>query len=168
MPIIRFAALCLVLIAVSPSVIAADEPILKLIGRDDKIVELKASELAGLPRTEVAAQDRDGKAITYSGVELSTLLAKLDVPKGEKLRGEWLRTFVLVSAEDGYEAVFALPEFDDLFTNQKIILADQLNGKPLEAKAAPFQIIVPNEKRHARWVRMVKEIRIVDSRKAKS
>jgi hypothetical protein len=27
----------------------------------------------------------------------------------------------------------------------------------------PFQVAAPNEKRHARWVRMVTEIKVVDS-----
>ena len=45
-----------------------------------------------------------------------------------------------------------------------VILADTRDGQPLEKYKGPFQVVVPGEKRQARWVRMVKEIRLVDSR----
>lgn len=41
------------------------------------------------------------------------------------------------------------------------MLAYALNGKPLEAHDGPLQIVVPAEKRRARWVRGVAVIRVV-------
>jgi hypothetical protein len=92
------------------------------------------------------------------------LLDKLKVPKGEAFRGEWMRAFVVVEATDDYRAIFALPELDPGFTDRVVILADTRDGHPLEKYKGPFQVVVPGEKRQARWVRMVKEIRLVDSR----
>lgn len=66
-------------------------------------------------------------------------------------------------AKDDYRAVFALTEFDSDFTDRTIILAYERDGKPLDDHATPFQIIVPGEKRHTRWVRMVKTIKVLDS-----
>ena len=68
-----------------------------------------------------------------------------------------------VDARDEYRAVFALPEFDADFTDRIIILAYERDGMPLDEKTGPLQIIVPGEKKHERWVRMVKEIRVSDS-----
>jgi hypothetical protein len=68
---------------------------------------------------------------------------------------------VLVEAADKYQVVFALPELDSLFTDRVILLADTCDGKPLPEKNGPLQIIVPDEKRHARWVRQVKSLTIV-------
>ena len=69
-----------------------------------------------------------------------------------------------MEAADEYRAIFALAELDPGFTDRVIILADTRDGEPLEKYKGPFQIVVPGEKRQARWVRMVKEIRVVDSR----
>jgi hypothetical protein len=33
-------------------------------------------------------------------------------------------------------------------------------GQPLDARVGPFQIVVPGEKKHARWVRQVTGLRI--------
>ena len=94
---------------------------------------------------------------------MSQLLKKVGTAQGETLRGEWLRAFVTVDGHDEYRAVFALPEFDADFTDRIIILAYERDGMPLDEKTGPLQIIVPDEKKHARWVRMVKEIRVCDS-----
>ena len=74
-----------------------------------------------------------------------------------------MRAYVTVDARDEYRGVFALPEFDADFTDRIIILAYERDGIPLDEKTGPLQIIVPSEKKHARWVRMVKEIRVCDS-----
>jgi hypothetical protein len=41
-----------------------------------------------------------------------------------------------------------------------IVLADRRDDAPLEAREGPLQIIVPDEKLHARWVRQVKSLTI--------
>jgi hypothetical protein len=66
-----------------------------------------------------------------------------------------MRLYVIVEAADGYQAVFALSEFDPDFTDRVIILADRRDGKPLPPPEGPFRLVVAGEKRHARWVRGV-------------
>ena len=66
-----------------------------------------------------------------------------------------MKFYVIVDASDGYQVVFALPEFDLGFTDRIILLADKRDGHPLSAPEGPFRIVVPGEKRHARWVREV-------------
>jgi hypothetical protein len=142
----------------------AEEPTLILRGVDGKAIRLSREDLQKLPRTELEAADHRGHKSRYAGVALRTLLDKLKVPRGEGIRGEWLRAFLVVDAIDDYRAIFAVPELDPGFTDRVIFLADTRDGHPLEKYKGPFQIIVPGEKRQARWVRMVKEIRLVDSR----
>jgi len=48
-----------------------------------------------------------------------------------------------------------LPEIDPAFTDRVIILADRRDGGPLTDKEGPWQVVVPGEKRQARWVRQV-------------
>jgi hypothetical protein len=167
--LIAFALLMAIASLPSATLRAADgektaEPAVVLRGVDGKTISLSREELQKLPRTEIEAADHRGNKSKYSGVSLRTLLDKLKVPRGEGFRGEWMRAFVIVEASDDYRAIFALPELDPGFTDRVIFLADTRNGQPLEKYKGPFQVIVPGEKRQARWVRMVKEIRLVDSR----
>jgi hypothetical protein len=37
-----------------------------------------------------------------------------------------------------------------------ILLADRRDGQPLAAAEGPLRLVVPDEKRHARWVRQVR------------
>jgi hypothetical protein len=69
-----------------------------------------------------------------------------------------------VEAADGYNVVFALPELDPAFNDKQIVLAFSKDGKPLDEKEGPFRIVIPEEKRMARWVRQVTTPKIVDVR----
>ncbi len=42
-----------------------------------------------------------------------------------------------------------------------MLVADSEDGKPLAPTAGPLRLIVPSDKSPARWVRMVKAIRVV-------
>jgi hypothetical protein len=137
---------------------------LVLRGTNGQSVTLTRSDLQKFPKIEVDVIDRDGKKLKYSGVAIRALLDQVGVPTGEAVRGKWMAVYASVEAKDNYRAVFGLAEFDPGFTERTIILADQCDGRDLDEKAGPFQIIAPGETRHARWVRMVTEIRVVDSR----
>jgi len=143
------------------------EAALVLQGTTGKPIRITASEVKSLPHIEIETADHKGTKTKFSGVPIRALLDKIGVPHGEDLRGEWLRAFVTVDADDDYRAVFSLVEFDPAFTDRTIILADTRDDKPLPKGRAPFQVVVPGEKRHARWVFRVKEIRVVDSRSVK-
>jgi hypothetical protein len=138
--------------AAAPSPAAASAPAWPI-----KIV-LTPATLAGLPRREAAVTDMHGGPATYAGVELGAVLARAGVPQGEALRGRDLAAYAIAIASDGYRAVFALPELDPAFTDRLVLLADQRNGQPLPASLAPFRIVIPDEKRQARWIRNVVEI----------
>jgi hypothetical protein len=122
-------------------------------------VSMTLSDLAKLPQQTVRVTDH-GTAATFDGVLLSDVLAQVKMPSGEQLRGKALAAYLLVEAADGYRAVFALPELDAGFTDRKIYLVFKRNGAALSDKEGPFRIVVPDEKRAARWVRQVVALRI--------
>lgn len=124
-------------------------------------VSAAATTLTRLPRREVKAKDHDGKENTYSGYELRDVLKLGGAKFGEDLRGQAMAYYLLVEAADNYHAVFALPELDETYTDKIVILADTIDGKPLDAKNGPWQIIVPGEKKHARWVRQVTALKVI-------
>lgn len=116
--------------------------------------------LSTMTTLEVQVSNRDGGQDTYTGVRISEILVLAGATLGSELRGENLAKYLLVEALDGYEAVFSLPEIDPEFTDQVSMVAFQLNGQPLPVGMGPFRIIVPHEKRQARWVREVKGLKI--------
>jgi len=122
---------------------------------------LTAAELAALPHREQTTTDKDGKKHVYRGVALADVLHQAGAPAGKAIHGAVLAEAVLATAADGYQAVFALPEIDADFSPQTILLADQRDGQPLPAHDGPYQLIVPLEKKPARWVRQVTGLRVV-------
>jgi len=72
-----------------------------------------------------------------------------------------LASCLLVEAADGYRVVIALPELDTGFTDKQMVLAFVRDGKPLGEKEGPYRIVIPDEKRMARWVRQVTTLKIV-------
>lgn len=123
-------------------------------------IRLSPAQLAKLPRQQVTRPDHDGKKRTYSGVALYAVLTTAGAKLGPDLPRKVLAHYVLVSAADGYQAVFALAELDPAFAPRPVLLADRCDGQPLPATAGPYQIIVPDEKKMGRCVRQVQSLRV--------
>jgi DMSO/TMAO reductase YedYZ molybdopterin-dependent catalytic subunit len=158
---------CLLAIASVASQIAAQdstgvrEPINVTVGGDvPHPFTITTATLASLPRRTVRAADHGQPEAAYEGVALMDILAQAGAPLGSALRGKAMATYVVVGATDGYRVVFALPELDSAFTDRVIILADQKNGHPLDDREGPARLIVPGEKRPARWERQVTSITV--------
>lgn len=107
----------------------------------------------------------NGAEATFEGTPLLEILRLAGVKLGEQLRGKEMMTYVLVKAADDYQVVFALPELDPGFTDRVIFLADHRDGKPLSLEEGPLRIIVPGEKRQARWVRQVTTLTVLHAGK---
>lgn len=122
---------------------------------------LERSDIESLPHVKVTAQGSETSP-TFEGVALRAVLEKAGVEFGHSMRGKRLDSCLLVEAADGYRAVIALPEIDPDFTDKQVVLAFLQDGKPLDAKAGPYRIVIPDEKRMARWVRQVTKLKIVD------
>jgi hypothetical protein len=150
--------LSLALLLVSNALAAQDHPPTPPVR--EQTIAVSADTLAGLPRVKVEAKEHDAPTATYEGVLLGSILERAGVPRGEKLRGKALRAIVVITASDGYEVVFTLPETDPAFTDRLIVLADKKDGKPLPEKEGPLRIIARSEKRPARWIRNVRTIAI--------
>ena len=123
-------------------------------------LDLNLNDLKKFNQTDIVRKDKAGNDHTYKGVMLSDILQKAGVTLGKELRGKNLSKYILVEASDGYEVVFALPELDNNFTEKKVILAYQEDGKPLPVNDGPFHVIIQDEKIPARCVRMVTAIKV--------
>jgi hypothetical protein len=132
---------------------------LVLSGLDGVDRPVSAAEFARLPRRDTTVNVHH-VAGRYSGVLLSDLLALIHAPAGDSLRGKALAIYLRVDGADGYQVVFALADFDPGYTDRIAILADRKDGTQLPAAEGPYHLIVPGEKRPARWVRQVVRIEI--------
>ena len=136
------------------------QTVLTISGEVTKPLTLQAADLQAMPHTEVTGNDRDGKEHKYSGIPLSELLKQAGTTLGSALRGENLTKYVAVKAIDGYEVIFALAEIDPDFSSRVIVLADAIDGAPLAQGVGPYRVVVPGEKKPARWIREVKSIEV--------
>jgi len=131
---------------------------------DDHTAAIDTSELHKLPRVEARTTDPHdpGKEIIYSGNPLVQVLkaAGLQLDSGMAGIRETVTMTVLVEGTDGYRAAFSLAELDPELIDRVVLLADTKDGQPLPAREGPFRIIVPGEKRPARWVRQVKAVTV--------
>jgi hypothetical protein len=121
-------------------------------GANHAPVSISLAEFRALPHVTITVHNAHADADeTYSGLPLAALLAKLDAPLGEHLRGKALANYIVASGSDGYSVVLSIAEADPSFHGGDIIVADARDSQPL-AKSGPFQLIVSEDKRPARWV----------------
>jgi hypothetical protein len=126
-----------------------------------KTTSISAEDYAKFPRQTMKVKDHSGTLVTYEGVSLAEILRAAGVTLGKDLKGPLLANGLLVEATDGYRVVFALPEIDPAMTDNVVLVADRKDAKPLEAKEGPYRLVVPHEKRPARWVKQVIKFSVV-------
>ncbi|WP_082215336.1 molybdopterin-dependent oxidoreductase [Dyadobacter psychrophilus] len=149
------------MLAATLTVKAQNVATLSIMGEVATPLELKKEDFMGFKSVTYKVRDRDNKEHEFKGAPLIAILEKAGVTTGAKLRGENLAKFVFVTAADGYEVVYALPEIDPEFTDQVILVAIEKDGQPLPDGEGPFRIIVPNDKKQARWTREVRSIKVM-------
>lgn len=108
----------------------------------------------------IKAIRHDLKTHEFSGPLLSDFLSNAGVILGEPAKKQTVSSYIIIRARDNYRCVFALAELDPLFSSSSIIIAGKMDGKALSENNGPYQIIVPNDKKHGRWVRQVKSIEL--------
>ena len=122
-----------------------------LSGPDGVRVELTAASLAELPATEAASADRSSKGIK-AGIYKGVLLWDLSQVRG--LVGKdvkpALRNTVLATAGDGHEAACSVGEIAPDFGNTPILLAYEMNGRPIPDG---LRMVVPGDMRGARHIK---------------
>lgn len=126
-----------------------------------KQVVLGRGDIESLTHIQVTAGASSDPA-TFEGVTLKSVLEKAGVSFGGSLKGKRLASGLMVEAADGYRVLIALSELDPDFTDKQILLVFRRNGKPLDEKEGPYRVVIPGEKKMARWVRQVTLLKIVD------
>ena len=157
----RLTAIVLLLVFALPQLaLAEDAPTLHVSGPDGQSIALTMHDLDAMTHASASVVDDKGNHATYDGVPISEILHRVGAPFGNELRGQKVSYYMLVSASDGYHAVFAIAELDPAFTDRVVLLAYRRDGKELSSQEGPLRIIAPGEKRHARWVRNVTSLSV--------
>ena len=116
-------------------------------------LKLSFADLARFPRHSLRATDELGKESLFEGVLVAEILKSAGVKFGKELRGKRLAEYLLVEPADSYRVVFALPELDPTFKGAFVLFADSRDSGPLGETDGRLRLIIPFEKRYARWVR---------------
>jgi hypothetical protein len=137
---------------------------LRVIGDVPNHLDLSATDLAAFERQTIYVTDEKGTPAEYGGVPVAEILEKAGAPLGKDMKGPNMAVGLVARAPDGYHVLFSLAEFDPAFSDRVIILADHRDGKPLDKREGPLRIIVPGDKRHARWIRGVDTLEVFKGR----
>jgi len=135
---------------------------LSLQGLTGSSAVISSTELAAMPQRMITTTEH-GAPVTFQGVLLKDLLSRLTLPSDDAFRRAAASYYLLVSAKDGYRVVLAWAELDPSFTDRPVYVVTSRDGKPLPDRDGPFQLVVPDDKRPARWIRQVTGIRILQA-----
>jgi hypothetical protein len=129
--------------------------VLRVRANDHETV-LTAADIGALPRRQVRVADENSSdSSTVVGPTLWEVLQKAGVPSPEASGRQRAATYVRLTGSDGQTAMFALVELDPGFSRRTVVVADRRNGRALDASEGPWRVFVPDDLRHARWVRGV-------------
>jgi DMSO/TMAO reductase YedYZ molybdopterin-dependent catalytic subunit len=137
---------------------------LRVSGEVPTHLELSIADIAAFQRQTIRVTDDKGAQVAYGGVPVAEILKKVGAPLGKGLKGPNMAVGLVAIAPDGYRVLFSLTEFDPAFSDRVILLADRRDGQPLENREGPLRLIVPGDKRHARWIRGVDALEVFKGR----
>jgi hypothetical protein len=143
---------------------AADTPSVAFNGPDGKTRTFTVADLAAMAPREIEATDPHPKtSARYTVVPLGTVLAAVGAPSGDAMRGKALAAYVTADARDGYRVVFGAAELDGGVRDADVFLAFRKDGQPIDDAQGPFRLVVPSDKRGARWVRQLARVTYVSA-----
>ncbi len=118
-------------------------------------------EMQALTLRTATIKSHDGAEATYEGAWLKDVLRLNCASIAAIEKRTMVNSYVRIAAADQYTALIALTEADSSFREDPVILAWKKNGKPLDGHDGPFQLIVPDDLRHARDVRQVRRLEVI-------
>jgi hypothetical protein len=139
---------------------SASAQTLEVVGVAGEARVLALPDLRGLVAVEVSVDE--GGPTTYQGPALRQLAALAGAPTGRALRGPAMALAILAEGADGYAVVFTVAELDEQFGGRQAIIATSRNGDAIVGDDGPLRLVVPEDAFHARWVRGLMRLRLID------
>lgn len=143
------------------SMAQADTTAIRIVHAPACDTRVSLAQLQRLPVRTATVLAHDGEANTYAGALLWDVMALACPTIPAAAKRDRIGMAVRIDASDDYHAVIALMEADTSFRKEPVLLCWQKNGQPLDAHDGPLQLIVPEDRRHARNVRHATKLTVV-------
>jgi hypothetical protein len=128
---------------------------------EGKARTLSIAELQSMPQKTITVHNPHMKADeSYTGVELSDLLAKYGLALDKTTQRRILRTYLQVEGTDYYFVLYSAAEVEGEIHNGDVIVATGMNGSGLGEDGA-IKLVASADKKPMRWVRNVTKITLV-------
>jgi hypothetical protein len=127
-------------------------------GAEDRVETVSPADIRAMHRASVTVPYGDKG--TYTGAVIGDFLAEVGAPSDVRLHRTPVNQIVIVTGQDGFTTVLSLAETEKSFRTEPVIVADQENGKPLDARQGPYRLIIGGELKPARSVYNVIEIEL--------
>ncbi|GGG74205.1 molybdopterin-dependent oxidoreductase [Edaphobacter dinghuensis] len=128
---------------------------------DGKATTLSVTELQAMPQKTITVHNPHTKMDeSYTGVELSDLLAKYGVALDKTTQRKILRSYLRVEGADHYFVLYSAAEVEGEIHNGDVIVATGMNGGGLGEDGA-IKLVASQDKKPMRWVRNVTKITLV-------
>ncbi len=129
---------------------------LYVLGTVNNPAKYDLAALQALKTTEVSVQGS-----TYKGVLLYDLLQQVGVSTANK-KNDFLHKGIVVIGSDGYSCVIADREIQPRFGNEQIVVAYNVDGKPLGNNDGFARLVVPGDTKMGRFVSTLVELQVVE------
>ncbi len=131
-------------------------PSFTLGGGVQTITTFALADIQALPPVTLSAETRTRQGSQgshlYKGALLKDVLDKAKLKTDPNRKNDTLNRVVTAVGTDGYRATVAYGEIDPTFGNQQMIVAYEMDGKPLAADGVA-ELVVPGDKLAGRWVK---------------
>ena len=89
------------------------------------------------------------------------LAAVVGAPWGDTLTDKELADVALATGRDGYRVAYSIGEIDPGTAGKKVLIAEKADGRPLDPRDGPFQVVVEGDFRPARSARMLERVELI-------
>ena len=127
----------------------------KLGGKVKAPLSLSLAELKALPAVAAETHYEGQAKEQWKGASLRALLEKAGIVD-EEGAGANLRHMILARGSDGYAAGVAIGEIDPRFEGKAVIIAYELDGKPLDS----LRLVIPGDAHPGRAVHDLVEVTV--------
>lgn len=128
---------------------------------DGKATMIPVAELQAMPQKTVTLRNPHTKLDeSYTGVELSDLLAKYGLALDKTTQKRILRSYLRVEGTDHYFALYSAAEIEGEIHHGDVIVATEMNNRGL-GEDGQIKLVASEDKKPMRWVRNVTKITLI-------
>jgi Oxidoreductase molybdopterin binding domain len=122
-----------------------------------------SAEIGRLPHISIVVEGQGGRSRKFAGVALCDLLESAGMDLGGEQRPAALTTYLWVEGSDGFRVLFSGAEVHRFIGAGEILLADSEDGQAIPKSDGPYRLVVVSDKVHARWMRQVRALYVIQA-----